>query len=155
MFHPDLSANIDPMLRFNAITGTNNVSPDLFDRGGGHGTSVAGLIGGVVEQLGRPSLDEDGNPVVDINGNTVFKAAAAGVAPNVTIVPISSIAAGPMSIEASRLRTRFNTCLQNGIDITNNSWGPADDREPQLSLPPDEFCRLLRESVLFGATAWA
>ena len=31
--HPDLVGNIDPLRRYNAITGTTNVSPDLFDPG--------------------------------------------------------------------------------------------------------------------------
>ena len=43
-FHPDLLANLHPSLRYNAITGTNNANPSLFDPGGFHGTAVAGLI---------------------------------------------------------------------------------------------------------------
>ena len=51
--HPDLTGNIHPTLRFNAITGTNNASPSLFDPVGGHGTAVAGLDRRRVEQRRR------------------------------------------------------------------------------------------------------
>jgi subtilisin family serine protease len=143
--HPDLVANIDPVRRYNAITGTNNVSPDLFDAGSGHGTSVAGLTGATWNNLGGPVLDDDDNPVLDINGNPVFQGGGSGVAPNVTLVPIKLIAAG--QTDEATLRA-FQYAIQNDIDITNNSWGPADNRTA-VSLTP-EILQILRESVLFG-----
>ena len=69
LFHPDLSGNFSPTLRYNAIFGTNNVGPDLFDPDSSHGTAVAGIIG-AVENNGL--------------GGT-------GVAPGATLVPIKLI----------------------------------------------------------------
>ena len=42
----------------------------------------------------------------------------------------------------------FQYALENGVDITNNSWGPADIRQTQTLTP--EILQVLRDSVLFG-----
>ncbi len=94
IFHPDLAANISPTLRFNAINGTNNPLPNLLDPESGHGTSVAGLIGAVWNNLGDQLYDASGNPVLDASGNPVYQGGGVGVAPNVTLVPIKLIDAG-------------------------------------------------------------
>ena len=112
------------MRRYNAITGTNNVSPNLFDPGGGHGTSVAGLVAAMWNNLGDPVLDEDGNPVIDLNGNIVFTGGGSGVAPNATIVPIR-IGFSPQETNVfsvdEQIENAFQYVLSNDIDITNNS----------------------------------
>lgn len=143
--HPDLVGNIDLTRRYNAITGTNNVAPDLFDPGSGHGTSVAGLIGSTWNNLGGPVLDEDGDPVLDIDGNPVYQGGGSGVAPNVTLVPIKLIATG---VDEAAILRAFQYAIENDVDITNNSWGPAIPRAA-LNLSP-EILQVLRTSVLFG-----
>jgi subtilisin family serine protease len=155
--HPDLVGNIDPTRRYNAITGTANVSPDLFDGGSAHGTSVAGLIGASWNNLGDPILDEDGEPVLDDNGNVVYSGGGTGVAPNVSIVPIKLIANG---FSDQAIINAFQYALQNGIDITNNSWGPGQPSFNRVAAPyalstndpflNEQIVSLLRDSVLFG-----
>ena len=94
MNHPDLIGNLHPTLRFNAITGTNNPNPVLFELGAGHGTAVAGLIGMTWNNAGDFILDVNGDPILDINGNPVREGGGVGVAPNVTLVPIRLVGAG-------------------------------------------------------------
>ncbi|HEX5471703.1 MAG TPA: S8 family serine peptidase, partial [Lacipirellulaceae bacterium] len=65
LFQPDLIDNISPTLRFNAETGTSNVTPDPRDPDSFHGTAVAGIIGATANN--------------GIGGT--------GVAPGVTLVP--------------------------------------------------------------------
>ena len=92
--------------------------------GAGHGTSVAGLIGAA------------GNNGI---GGT-------GVAPGVDLVPIRVIS--PHTTDASILAA-FQYAIQNDVDITNNSWGPA-----AIALswrdPTPEDSSTLRDSVIFG-----
>lgn len=97
--HPDLAANISPTLRYNAITGTNNPNPQLFDPGNAHGTAVAGLI----------AADNNG-----IGG--------VGVAYDATIAPILLIGSG---LDSQVIENAFRFQI-NQVDITNNSWGPND-----------------------------
>ncbi len=54
MNHPDLIGNLHPTLRFNAITGTSNPNPPLFEPVAYHGTAVAGIIGADLEQCRGP-----------------------------------------------------------------------------------------------------
>ena len=121
IIHPDLLANISPTLRYNAITGTNNVSPD-FDRSRLRSRHIGGRSDRRdVEQPGRQVLDSNGNPVFDVDGNPVYTGGGVGVAPNVTIVPIKLVATrhfGP-----GHRSSAFQYALENGVDITNNSWG--------------------------------
>ncbi len=143
--HPDLVANIHPTLRFNAITGTSNQSPPLFENGSFHGTAVAGLIGATWNNLGDQVLDENGDPVFDVDGNPVYSGGGSGVAPNVTLVPIRML--GPGSSDQAVLDA-FLYALQNGVDITNNSWGPGAQR---VAFPENPaILQVLRDSVIFG-----
>ena len=96
---PGFAANIHPTLRFNAITGTNNANPSLFDPEGPHGTAVAGLIGAVANN--------------GIGGT--------GVAPGATLVPVRIFGG---LIGRVPMAAAINFATQNGIDITSNSWGP-------------------------------
>jgi hypothetical protein len=123
LFHPDLVANIHPTLRLNATTGTTNASPSLLDPAGFHGTAVAGVIGAVANN--------------GIGGS--------GVAPGVTIVPIRRDFTSLFEEELA-----FQWAIQNGIDITNNSWGPdhSFDRGA-IGLTPEQL-EILRNSVVFG-----
>lgn len=123
--HPDLAANIDPNVQFDAITGDPDASPELLaiDPSGAHGTAVAGLIGAVAN-----------------NGE-----GGTGVAPGVQLVPIRLIdlfGPTPFAIEDA---FRFRTDL---IDITNNSWGPPDTGT--LSAPTALEVLALRDAVEFG-----
>ena len=102
--HPDLLRNISPTLRFNAITGTTNVSP-ISGRSGKRRDSRNTCrrrrsIGAVAQQWDWR------------NGRRT----------NVTIVPIklSSLA----NASHRPILNAFQYALQNGVDITNNSWGP-------------------------------
>ncbi|MGD9633671.1 MAG: S8 family serine peptidase [Pirellulales bacterium] len=119
--HPDLAANISTTLRFDAITGDNNPNPTLFNPNNAHGTAVAGLI----------AADNNG-----IGG--------VGVAYDATIAPIRLVDFGQTDqaiIDALRYRT-------DQIDITNNSWGPADIRTA-VNINPG-ILEALRDSVEFG-----
>jgi len=153
LFHPDLVANIDPVLRYNATTGTNNASPNLFAGYGGHGTSVAGLVAATWNNLGNPLLDSSGNPVVDLNGNVVYAGGGSGVAPNATIVPIrigfSAQETAVFSFD-QQLENSFLYVLQNDIDITNNSYGPVHDNNRFAYPLTQTQVLLLRNMVLFG-----
>lgn len=121
--HPDLKNNLHPTLRYNAITGTNNASPNLTDPGAPHGTAVAGLIAATANN--------------GIGGS--------GVAPGATIVPVLLIGPGTTSQAIARA---FNFATQNGVDITNNSWGPGAARVA-VAMTPAEV-QTLRDSILFG-----
>lgn len=153
LFHPDLVGNIDPILRYNATTGTNNASPNLFDASGNHGTSVAGLVGASWNNLGDPVLDEDGNPVVDLDGNIVYSGGGSGVAPNATIVPIR-IGFGPQDFNISSQDTQIENAwqyvLENDIDVTNNSYGPGHQGNRFATPLTDTQLLLLRNMALFG-----
>jgi subtilisin family serine protease len=152
--HPDLADNIHPTLRYNAIDGTSDVAPDFFDPGGFHGTSVAGLIGAVWNNLGEQIVDEEGEPVFDEDGNPVYSGGVAGVSPNVTLVPIKLVT---NDINSQAIFDAFLFAIQNDVDITNNSWGPSIPRFIQ-PIPtiiddngiPHSFIEVLRDSVVFG-----
>jgi subtilisin family serine protease len=145
MNHPDLIGNLHPSLRFNALTGTSNPNPDIFDPTSFHGTAVAGLVGMTWNNAGDFILDINGDPILDRNGNPVREGGGVGVAPNATIVPIKVLGAGQS--DATNLAA-FQYALANGIDITNNSWGPIDIRQTS-PLSAVELA-ILRESVIFG-----
>lgn len=119
--HPDLVANISPSLRLDAITGDNNPSPTLFNPANAHGTAVAGLI----------AADNNG-----IGG--------VGVAYDATIAPIRLIDVG-QTVQATIDAFRYQI---NEIDITNNSWGPIDNRTA-INLNPN-ILLALRDSIEFG-----
>jgi subtilisin family serine protease len=121
--HPDLLANLHPSLRFNAITGTTNANPSLFDPAGFHGTAVAGLISATANN--------------GIGG--------VGVAPGAIIAPVLML--GPAATNLT-LPNAFNFATQNGIDITNNSWQAGIPRTA-LGMSPFET-QTLRDSILFG-----
>lgn len=132
--HPDLAGNISPTLRLNPIDGTNNVGPDLFDPDSGHGTSVAGIIA-----------------AVDNNG-----IGGVGIAPGATIVPIKLIADGS-TVQAEL--DAFEWAINNGIDITNNSWKPIGTnpigidglpvQREAVPLSPAVY-QILRSSAIYG-----
>lgn len=119
--HPDLAANISPTLRFDAITGDNNPSPTLFNPANAHGTAVAGLI----------AADNNG-----IGG--------VGVAFDATLAPIRLVDFGQTS-QSTVAALRYQI---NQIDITNNSWGPIDNRTA-INLDPN-ILLALRDSIEFG-----
>ncbi len=122
--HPDLIHNINPALEYNAITGTtSNVGPDGFDPEGFHGTAVAGIIGATANN--------------GIGGS--------GVAPGATIVPIKLIANG--QTDQATLNA-FAWAMNNGVDITNNSWGPPDTR--QIATIDPNMYDILRSTVING-----
>lgn len=126
--HPDLAANISLTLRYDAIDGSANVDPEGLElvtdpTGAAHGTAVAGLIGAVWN-----------------NGE-----GGAGVAPGVTLVPIQLVTAGQTD-EATVRALRY--AMTHGVDITNNSWGPADVR--QIATLDPTIYDALRDSVIFG-----
>jgi len=128
LFHPDLTGNIHPTLRFNALTGTSNASPNYFDPSGFHGTAVAGLIAAVWN-------NEEGGT---------------GVAPNATLVPIR-LGLGPFEpLSFDQFAIAFQYVVQNDIDITNNSWGPNHESNRSATpLTPEEL-EILRNSAIFG-----
>ncbi len=102
----------------------SNVDPDLSFLSPGapddaHATSVAGIIGAVAE-----------------NG-----LGGTGVAHGATLVPMGDV-------NLVSIGDAFRFTGNNGIDITNNSWGPGGGRS--VSGPtPDEFLGL-RDSIFFG-----
>ncbi len=117
--HPDLQANIAP--GFDAITGDFDASPDLTNLVNAHGTAVAGLIGAAENGVG-----------------------GVGVAPGSTLVPIRLIDTGQT---VQSIIDAFTFATQT-VDITNNSWGPADNR--QAAAPTLDEITALRDSVRFG-----
>ena len=127
VFHPDLLANLNPTLRFNAITGTNNPSPTINDVGSEHGTAVAGLIGAAWNN--------------GIGGT--------GVAPNVDIVPIKMLGTGQttrhdfvgLSVRRSKRRRHHEQQL--------GSVAQVQSPRTISGLTPAEF-NTLRDSVVFG-----
>jgi subtilisin family serine protease len=125
--HPDLIANISPTLRFNAATGTSNVSPDLAAPDGGHGTSVAGIIGAVAN-----------------NGIGI-----SGIAPDVTIVPIK-LDFTTNGITGDQFASAFNYALQHGVDITNNSYGPDHSTTRNTTPLTLAQAQILRDMAVFG-----
>ncbi|HYO26464.1 MAG TPA: S8 family serine peptidase, partial [Lacipirellulaceae bacterium] len=124
--HPDLAANIDLSRQFNANTRLPNGSPMnvVTDPASGHGTAVAGLIAAVAN-----------------NG-----VGGSGVAPGATLVPINLLS-GVQSPDGIVNALRF--AMNNGVDITNNSFGP-DDLVRTLSAPTPAELLALRDSVIFG-----
>jgi hypothetical protein len=150
--HPDLLGNLSTTLRFNATDGGSNAGPNLNDPTSFHGTSVAGLIGATWNNLGNQVVDSRGNLVFDVDGNPVFHGGGVGVAPDVTLVPIR-IGIGLLDQNIvipfdQQVVNAFQYAIQNGVDITNNSWGPADNRTI-ATITPDEL-QVLRDSVIFG-----
>ena len=123
LFHPDLINNLNPALRYNAITGTNNPSPNLLEPQAPHGTAVAGLIGATAN-----------------NG-----LGGTGVAPGVSLVPVRLIGTGTTDLSIAQA---FNFATQNGIQVTNNSWGHAAERVA-VPMTPVELSAL-RDSIVFG-----
>jgi hypothetical protein len=109
------------------VTGTNSANPILFDPSGFHGTAVAGLIGATANN--------------GIGGT--------GVAPGVQLVPVVQFS-GALLGRVPMVES-FNFATQNGIDITNNSWGPGQPVFNRVAFPmtPQEVTTL-RDSVLFG-----
>lgn len=107
--HPDLAANVDPILAF------TSPSVQIAD----HATSVAGIIGAVGDN--------------GIGGT--------GVAPGVILVPMGDV-------NAVSIPDAIRFAADNGIDITNNSWGPGGGRS--LGGPTANEILALRDSVLFG-----
>ncbi|QEG34673.1 S8 family serine peptidase [Bythopirellula goksoeyrii] len=121
--HPDLAGNIDPLLQFDALTGGSDANPNLINPGNAHGTAVAGLIGAISN-----------------NG-----LGGTGVAPGVQLVPVRLIDAGQTEqafIDAFRFAT------DNGLDITNNSWGPGVSRT--IAGPTPAQLLAIRDSIVFG-----
>lgn len=103
-----------------------NVSPDLSFDGLGfnfdqsHPTSVAGILGAVAD-----------------NG-----LGGTGVAPGVELVPIS------LGLDSLTQAALWRFTGDNGIDVTNNSWGPAVNRG---IAGPDAIELLgIRDSIIFG-----
>jgi subtilisin family serine protease len=123
--HPDLVGNLNLALQFNSNTGQSNGNPvgTVGDPTVGHGTSVAGLIAAVANN--------------GIGG--------AGVAPGATIVPINYLS-GIQAPDGLVRALRYS--IQNGVDITNNSFGPADIRQFGAATPAELLA--LRDSVIFG-----
>lgn len=121
--HPDLAANISSTLGFDALNPSGDGNPYFPDPTNAHGTAVAGLIGAVANN--------------GIGG--------AGVAPGVTLVPIRLIDTGQLP---NSTINSFRYALQNGIDITNNSWGPPDNRT--LAAPTPAELLAIRDTVFFG-----
>ncbi len=121
--HPDLAANIG--LQFDAITGDADANPNVADPANAHGTAVAGLIGAIAN-----------------NG-----VGGTGVAPGVTLVPIRLIDGTPITNQ--QIVDAFRFSLDNGVDITNNSWGPGITTRGLGGISPQEILAL-RDTVLFG-----
>jgi subtilisin family serine protease len=141
--HPDLAANIHPTLRFDALEPDGNPTPeaDFIDPFLGilrigenaHGTGIAGIIGAVANN--------------GIGGT--------GVAYGVDLVPIRLIdsrfgdVAFPFAVVNS-----FQYATNNGIDITNNSWGGNPVVGGLLSRglvqPTQVEFDALRDSIFFG-----
>jgi subtilisin family serine protease len=121
--HPDLAANISSTLGFDALNPSGDGNPFFPNPINAHGTAVAGLIGAVANN--------------GIGG--------AGVAPGVTLVPIRLIDTG--QLPDSTINS-FRYALQNGVDITNNSWGPADTRT--LSAPTAAELLAIRDTIWSG-----
>jgi subtilisin family serine protease len=128
--HPDLAANIDLDRQYNSHTRVPNGNPTniVANPVASHGTAVAGIIGAVANN--------------GIGG--------VGVAPGVTLVPITFLdptnpSVGNPVVDAIRFS------LLNGVDITNNSWGPASATGNRVLAGPtvDEILAL-RDSVIFG-----
>lgn len=127
-YHPDLLGNMHPDFAFNAFDGTNNASPFLLIPS--HGTAVAGLIGATW------SL-ESGESIGGV-----------GVAPGVTMVPINMLQGSGSYNGRDPVVNAFRYALMVGADVTNNSWGPPDNRT--ISTLSPEILQALRDSVLFG-----
>jgi hypothetical protein len=121
--HPDLVANIHPTLRLNATNGSTNASPSLTDPSGFHGTAVAGIIGAVAN-----------------NG-----LGGAGVAPDVTLVPIRRDFTNPLESEVG-----FQFINLHDFDISNNSWGPVHSSNRHAFPLSASELEILRNSVNFG-----
>lgn len=123
--HPDLAANILASLGYDALNpdgdGGSRLDPD--DPTTAHGTAVAGLIGAVANN--------------GIGG--------AGVAPGVSMVPIRLIDGGQTELA---FINAFRYATQNGVDITNNSWGPTVVRG--LAGPTAQQLLALQDSITEG-----
>ena len=114
--HPDLAANVFGQ-GYDADTGT---SPSIAANSFPHGTSVAGIIAAKKDnQIG-----------------------VSGVAPDVSLVSISSELSGSAISLVSKLADGFNWAWQNGVDIINNSWG---DNELRFSILDDAITNALTQ----------
>jgi subtilisin family serine protease len=151
--HPDLIGNMHPTFAFNALDGTNDVLPDIFDifgqviPGAHHGTAVAGLIGATWSREtfvtndtnGDGEDDDDDDDGDDFGGasggtTTSTSVGGVGVAPEVTIVPILMVDPRPSIFDTptqndptpiGRFAASLRYAMMVGVDITNNSWGRA------------------------------
>ncbi|MCI0359708.1 MAG: S8 family serine peptidase, partial [Planctomycetaceae bacterium] len=146
--HPDLIGNLDPLLRFNAKDGTDNAGPETLLEPS-HGTATAGLIGATwsLETIGTNSGNGDNGE----GGTTIVTSGGGvGVAPEVTLVPILMLGPGPSIFDSTigRVAASFRYALMQGLDITNNSWGPATERT--ISPITEAELQALRDSVIFG-----
>jgi len=135
MNHPDLAANINTALGWDflqnfgngAAGGNPQANVLLRDPSIAHGTAVAGLIGAVANN--------------GIGGT--------GVAPGVSLVPMRLIDANLLTAaQYNQAVVNAFRYQSNEIDITNNSWGPADIRV--LGGPTPEILLALRDSVISG-----
>ncbi|HEX6962794.1 MAG TPA: S8 family serine peptidase, partial [Lacipirellula sp.] len=123
--HPDLIDNINEELSFDALNQSGNGNPifSQFNRIAAHGTAVAGLIGATANN--------------GIGG--------VGVAPGVELAAVRLIDFGQTE---QAFIDAFRYTIFNGIDITNNSWGPGLSRA--VSGPTLAEFLALRDSILFG-----
>jgi subtilisin family serine protease len=133
--HPDLAANIDLNLAFDAENNQGTGNPVFGNFDSFHGTAVAGIIGAVANN--------------GIGG--------VGVAPGVTLVPVRLIDQDPtpssFTIDNAFLNRpfvqAFRYAIDNGIDITSNSWGTNNPLRRLDSFAPDVL-DAIRDSVIFG-----
>lgn len=96
VIHPDLNANINQSLSYNYLNDSTNPTPA---QNNGHGTACAGII------AARDNNDEG----------------IRGVSPRSSLVGYNLIA-GYQSSRAFDAMTRN----KNTVQVSNNSWGPAD-----------------------------
>jgi len=152
--HPDLVANLNLALQFDALSRDGNANPRIvvpnpgwqdlnFDPPGGppsgtpqwiygtqgHGTAVAGLIGASANGVG-----------------------GVGVAPGVQLVPIRLIDVDPQALRPITLATADTFRYTIGrMDVTNNSWGPVAPPGSRAVGPmTTRELFALRDSILFG-----
>ncbi|MCK5796698.1 MAG: S8 family serine peptidase, partial [Deltaproteobacteria bacterium] len=113
--HPELTGKCHD--GYNAVTNKNDPTPPTKtqDTGGGHGTSVAGII----------SAPEDGKGMV-------------GVCPSCDIVPIRLIETGRFLTDVMMLRA-FKHAVDAGAMVINNSWGPSLGGEYHIPISQGEL----------------
>lgn len=129
------------------------------------GYTGEGVVVGVFEpegffELTHPDLEANLHPTLSFDGITTVEAThptnvagilgavadngigGTGVAPGVLLVPMS------LGLDSLTQAEAWRFTSDNGIDITNNSWGPAVSR----GVAGPDFIELLgmRDSILFG-----